>query len=199
MRTKANLLKTGAIMAVAMTALSGGADAVDLTANANATLVTLVTVTEDTVMTFGNIAVIPGTDNTAWGSITLDADTGAMTDPVAEANDANVVYLTNSAPGVVTVFVGDLAAIPMTVTVPATVTLTNGANDDLDISAITVGTTTTGTGTVGDCSGGCVLTSAGASGNITFPLGATLTMEVGNGTYGDGTYAGTYTISAIYQ
>ncbi|MCH8863261.1 MAG: hypothetical protein IID51_12230 [Proteobacteria bacterium] len=108
-------MKTSAIMATAMAALSGPADAVDLVATADATLVTLITVTQNTQMTFGNIAVIPGTDDTAQASITLNA-VGTVTDPVAEANNANIVALTGATPGNYTIFVGDNAAIPMTVT-----------------------------------------------------------------------------------
>lgn len=198
MRTKANFLKSAAVMATAMVALSGTADAVDLVATADATLVTLITVTQNTQMTFGNIAVIPGTDNTAWGSITLNS-VGTVTDPVAEANNANIVSLTGATAGNYTVFVGDTAAIPMTVTTGTLVDLVNGANDLLTLTAIDIGTLSTGTGTSGDCSGGCVLTSAAASGNIIFPVGATITMAVGNGTYADGTYVGSFTITAIYQ
>lgn len=198
MRTKANFLKSAAVMATAMVALSGTADAVDLVATADATLVTLITVTQNTQMTFGNIAVIPGTDNTAWGSITLNS-VGTVTDPVAEANNANIVSLTGATAGNYTVFVGDTAAIPMTVTTGTLVDLVNGVNDLLTLTAIDIGTLSTGTGTSGDCSGGCVLTSAAASGNIIFPVGATITMAVGNGTYADGTYVGSFTITAIYQ
>lgn len=198
MRTKANFLKSGVIMATAMAALSGTADAVDLVATADATLVTLITVTQNTQMTFGNIAVIPGSDNTAFGSITLNS-VGTVTDPVAEANNANIVALTGATAGNYTVFVGDTAAIPMTVTTGTLVDLVNGGNDLLTLSAIDIGTLSTGTGTSGDCSGGCVLTSAAASGNIIFPVGATITMAVGNGTYADGTYTGSFTLTAIYQ
>lgn len=198
MRTKANFLKSAAVMATAMVALSGTADAVDLVATADATLVTLITVTQNTQMTFGNIAVIPGTDDTAWGSITLNSD-GTVTDPVAEANNANIVALTGATAGNYTVFVGDTAAIPMTVTTGTLVDLVNGGNALLTLTAIDIGTLATGTGTSGDCSGGCVLTSAAASGNIIFPVGATITMAVGNGTYADGTYVGSFTLTAIYQ
>lgn len=198
MRTKANFLKSSVIMATAMAALSGPADAVDLVATADATLVTLITVTQNTQMTFGNIAVIPGTDDTAQASITLNA-AGTVTDPIAEPNNANIVSLTGAAPGNYTVFVGDTAAIPMTVTTGTIVNLTNGANAALNLTAIDIGTLSTGSGTSGDCSSGCVLTSAAASGNIIFPVGATLTQSTGDGTYADGTYAGSFTITAIYQ
>lgn len=197
MRTKANFLKSAAAMATVMVALAGTADAVDLVATADATLVTLITVVENTQITFGNIAVIPGTDDLAWGTLTLGAD-GTVTDPVAEANNANIVSLTGATPGNYTVFVGDAAAIPMTVTTGTLVDLVNGGNDLLTLSAIDIGTLTTGTGTGGDCSGGCVLTSA-VDGNIIFPVGATITMAVGDGTYADGIYAGSFTLTAIYQ
>lgn len=198
MRTKANFLKSGVIMATAMAALSGTADAVDLVANADATLVTLITVTLNTPMTFGNIAVIPGSDDSAQASITL-LPTGTVTDPVAEANNANIVALTGATAGNYTVFVGDTAAIPMTVSTGTIVNLTFGGNAALNLSAITIGTLSTGTGTGGDCSGGCVLTSTAANGNIIFPVGATLTQSTGDGTYADGTYSGSFTITAIYQ
>lgn len=124
MRTKTTLLKTVAVVATAMAGLSGSAEAVDLTADVDANVVTPITVTQDTPMTFGTIAVIPGSDNLAWGTLTLDADTGVVTDPVAAGNGANLIALTGAAPGVVTVYVGANAAIPMTVTVPLVATMT---------------------------------------------------------------------------
>lgn len=198
MRTKATFMKTAAVMALATAALSGAADAVDLLANVDAVVITPITVTETIPMSFGNIAIIAGSNTTNKGSITLGTD-GTVTDPLAEANGANIIALTGSAPGIIKVFVGGSIAVPMTVTVPLTATLTLASQDNLDVTAITVGAQTTGSGAVGDCSLGCTMTSAAANGNIIFPLGAVLTMAVGNGTYGDGTYAGTFTISAVYQ
>lgn len=198
MRTKANFLKSAAVMATAMVALSGTANAVDLVATADAVLVTLITVTQNTQMTFGTIAVIPGTDNLAWGTLTLNSN-GTVTDPVAVSNGANIVALTGATPGNYTVFVGDTAAITMTVTTGTLVDLTDGASALLTLSAIDIGTLSTGTGTAGDCSSGCALTSAAANGNIIFPVGATITMAVGNGTYADNTYTGSFTLTAIYQ
>lgn len=199
MKTTSFLVKSAAIAAVSMMALPSLVQAATLNADISAVVSNPLAVTQTTAMTFGSIAVIPGSDDVNHGNITLDADTGAITDPVAEANGANIVYLTGAAAGNINVNIGAAAAVALTVTVPLTATLVDaGAADDLDVSAITVGTLTNGTGTAGDCSGGCALTSA-ASGNLDFPLGGILTMAVGNGSYLDDTYAGTVTITAIYQ
>lgn len=199
MKTTSLLVKSAAIAAVSMMALPSVSNAATLNADISAVVATPMAVTQTTAMAFGTVAVVPGADNLAWGNITLDADTGAVTDPVAEANGANIIYLTGAAPGVVNVYVGAALAVAITVTVPLTATLVDaGAGDDLDVSAITVGTPTAGAGVTGDCSGGCNVTSA-ATGNFTFPIGAKVTMAVGNGTYPNDTYAGQYTITTIYQ
>lgn len=199
MKTTSFLVKSAAVAAVSMMALPGISHAATLNADISANVATPMIVTQTTAMAFGTIAIIAGSDDVNHGNITLAADTGAMTDPVAEANGANIVYLTGSAPGVINVDVGAALAVAITVTVPLTATLVDaGAGDDLAVSAITVGTPTAGTGVTGDCSAGCNVTSA-ATGNFTFPVGATLTMAVGNGSYPNDTYSGQYTVTAIYQ
>lgn len=200
MKTPSFLIKSAAIAAVSMMALPSIAQAATLNADISAIVANPLAVTQTTAMTFGSIAVIPGSDDVNHGTLTLAADTGAITDPVAEANGANIVYLTGAAAGDIKVAVGANAAIALTVTVPLTATLVDaGAGDDLDVTAITVGTLTTGSGTAGDCSGGCALTSDAANGLVEFPLGGLMTMAVGNGSYPDDTYAGQVTITAIYQ
>lgn len=199
MKTTSFLIKSAAIAAVSMMALPSIAQAATLNADISAVVANPLAVTQTTAMTFGSIAVIAGSDDTAQAGITLNADTGVMTDPVAEANGANIVYLTGSAPGDINVDVGAAAVIALTVTVPLTATLVDtGAGEDLLVTAITVGSPTNGTGTAGDCSSGCSLTSA-ASGNLDFPLGGVLTMKTGNGSFPDDTYSGQITITAFYQ
>lgn len=199
MKTTSLLVKSAAIAAVSMMALPGVSHAASVNADISANVATPMTVSQSTAMAFGTIAIIVGSDNTAWGNITLAADTGAMTDPVAEANGANIVYLTGAAPAVITVDVGAALAVGITLTVPLTATLVDsGAGNDLAVSAITVGTPTSGSGATGDCSSGCNVTSA-ATGDFTFPVGAKLTMAVGNGSYPNDTYSGQYTVTAIYQ
>lgn len=160
MRTTSLLVKSAAIAAVSMMALPSISQAATLNADISASVSTPMSVNQTTAMAFGTIAIIVGSDDTAWGNITLIADTGAVTDPVAEANGANIVYLTGAAPAVINVDVGATLAIPITITVPATATLVDsGAGNDLDVSAITVGTPTAGSGATGDCSSGCSVTS----------------------------------------
>ncbi len=199
MKTTSFLIRSAAIAAVSMMALPGVSQAATLNADISAVVATPMAVTQTTALTFGTIAITPGSDNLAWGNITINADTGAITDPAAEANGSNIIYLTGAAPGDINVNVGAAVAIGITVTVPLTATLVDsGAGDDLDVSAITVGTATLGTGAIGDCSGGCNATS-NAAGNFAFPLGAKVTMAVGNGTYPNDPYSGQFTITAVYQ
>lgn len=185
-------------VAVATALVPFGVSAVDLVANVAANVVTPITLAEDTALSFGDIAVTSGSDDTATAGITLDAESGTVTDPLAAPNGANIVSLTGATAGAFTVFAGVAEAIPMTITIPASATLSLAGQDDLDVSAISVGTLVEGVGGSGDCSAGCNMTSA-SSGNIRFPVGATLTMAVGDGNYGDGTYSGSFTVTAIYQ
>lgn len=175
-----------------------GLHATGLVANVSANVVTPITLAENTMLSFGDIAVISGSDDTATGDITLDADSGTVADPLAAPNGANIISLSGATVGEFTVYAGAAETIPMTVTIPSTTTLSLAGQDDLDVSAITVGTLIEGIGVAGDCSAGCSMTSA-ATGNISFPVGATLTMAVGDGSYADGTYSGTFTVTAIYQ
>ena len=147
-----------------------GSRATDLVANISANVVTPITMAENTILSFGNIAVTPGSDDSASGGITLDADSGNVTDPLAAPNGANIVALSGSSVGEFTVYAGAAKAIPMTITIPSTTTLGFAGQDDLDVSAITVGSLTEGIGAVGDCSAGCNMTSA-TNGNISFPVG----------------------------
>lgn len=172
--------------------------ATDLVANVSTNVVTPITMSENTALSFGDIAVTSGNDDSASGTITLDADSGNLSDPQAAPNGANIVALSGGSAGKFTIFAGAAKAIPMTITIPLTSTLGFGGQDDLDVSAITVGGLTEGVGAEGDCSAGCNMTSA-SNGNISFPVGATLSMAVGNGDYGDGTYSGTFTVTATYQ
>ena len=185
-------------MVLAAVMVPYGTYAADLVANVSANVVTPITMAEVTALSFGDIAVTSGSDDTASGDITLAADSGTVTDPLAAPNGANIVALTGATAAEFTIFAGAAEAIPMTITIPSTATLSLAGQDDLDVSAISVGTLAEGVGISGDCSAGCNMTSA-TSGNIRFPVGATLTMAAGNGSYGDGTYSGTFTVTAIYQ
>lgn len=175
-----------------------GLRAADLVANISANVTTPITLAENTSLSFGDIAITSGSDDTASGSISLDADSGTVTDPLAQANGANIVSLSGATVGEFTVFAGAAETIAMTITIPSAAVLSMAGQDDLDVSAITVGMLTEGSGGSGDCSAGCNMISA-ATGNIRFPVGATLTMALGNGTYGDGNYTGSFTVTAIYQ
>lgn len=186
------------VVTLAATALPVAAGAADLTVTISANVVTPLTLVEDQTLSFGSIAITSGSDDTASGGITLDADNGTVDDPLAEPNGANIVFLSGATVGEFTVFAGVAETIPMTITVPSMATLTFAGQDNLDVSAITVGTLTEGAGAAGDCSAGCNMVSA-TTGNIKFPVGATLTMAVGNGNYGDGTYSGSFTVTAVYQ
>lgn len=172
--------------------------AVELVAHISTNVVTPITLAETTTLSFGDIAVTPGSDNSASGSISLDPDSGAVSDPPAQPNGANIVFLSGARAGEFTVFAGVSEAVPMTIITSSTATLRLAGQDNLDVSEITVGALLEGVGNIGDCSAGCNITSS-ASGKISFPVGATLTMSAGNGTYGDGKYSGTFTVTAIYQ
>ncbi|MCH8861560.1 MAG: DUF4402 domain-containing protein [Proteobacteria bacterium] len=198
MRIGASIIIGTFVVTLATIGKPVGVSAVDLVANVSANVVTPITLAENTALSFGNIAITSGSDDTTPASISLDADSGTVTDPPAQPNGANIVSLTGATVGEFTVFAGVAEAIPMTITVSSTATLSLAGQDDLDVSAITVGKLVEGLGLTGDCSAGCNMTSS-ATGNIRFPVGATLTMSRGDGNFGDGSYSGSFTVTAIYQ
>lgn len=172
------IAKSAAIVAISLTVATGGAQAASLSAQISIEVSTPMTMTQTQSLDFGAISAV--------GTITVDPNSSAISDQGAQA-------------GEIKVNVGAAQAIPLTVTVPATATLSdNGAGDDLDVTGITVGTPTMGAGSTGDCSAGCNVSSAD-NGDLVFPLGATLSMAVGNGTYPNDTYSGQFTIMAAYQ
>lgn len=199
MNSTSFFVKSATIAAISMLALAGSAHAATLKADMSVVVATPMTMTQTQSLDFGAIAVVSGSNGSAAGTITMDPNSGAISDPAAEANGANIVHLNGAQAGEIKVNVGAAEAIPMTVTVPSTATLSDsGAGDDLDVTAITVGTPTVGSGSTGDCSSGCAVTSAD-NGDLVFPLGATLAMAAGDGSYPNDTYSGQFTIIAAYQ
>ncbi len=144
------------------------------TGNAAANIVTAITIAENTGMNFGNISVGAGGGTATLG--TGDSITSVTGDVVSEAG------------GTVTSADFDLtgANVGYTITMPASITVTEAGSDTMTIDTFTFlaeDAATDGTGTM-----------SGNAGTMT--IGGTLAVS---GSQTGGAYSGTYTITALYE
>lgn len=173
-----------------------------LTTSVDVTVQNGLTMTETQPLSFGTVVVIVGSDDTDQGEIGLAPD-GVLTD-ATETNDSNLIAIGGEQPGSFTVDVGNTGFFDLTVTAPATTTLTNAVapptNGDFDVTAVVIGAPTAGTGitTPTDCSAGCPVTTD-SNGLFSFPIGATLAVSAGDATFVDGAYSGNLTMSAAFR
>ena len=160
------------VLAATVAALGGFSTqvlAASTTGNAQATIVTPIAIAETQGMNFGSIG-----PDTAASTVVLDTAGGVT------SGTAQLVPGSGAAAGIFAV-TGE-ATYTYAITLPASATLTSGAN------TMTVDTwsTTTGSGTA----------TLDGTGNDTVNVGATL--HVGGG-QAAGTYTGTYTITVDYN
>ena len=163
------ILTAFAVTLVAFGGISSQAYAASTTGNAQAIIVTPIAISESQSMNFGSIG-----PDTAASTVVLDTAGGVT------SGTAQLVPGTGAAAGIFAV-TGE-AAYTYAITLPASATLTFGAN------TMTVDTWSTTTG-----SGTATLDGTGAD---TVNVGATL--HVGGG-QAAGTYTGTYTITVDYN
>jgi Mat/Ecp fimbriae major subunit len=156
-----------ALLAVSLGATS--ANAATATANATANIVQPVTIAEDVALSFGTIvpAAAPGsvTVSTAGGR-TCTTVTCVATGPAHAAGQFTVT---------------GTAGMAVNYSVSGPLSLTNGANPPMAVSALT--TSGTGTGTL-------------TGGTLVFTVGATLAVGANQPA---GVYSGTYTATANYN
>lgn len=178
------------------------------TFTATATVASSLTITENTPLSFGSLVVIQDGTNAAEATLTA----GGTFTTATQVGTENLVQTGTPTPGNFTVDTGVTSFVNVEVTFPATATLTNGAAppgngtftvDTFQIAAPSAGTFTGATATVGACNtaiaggGDCQFTT-GAAGTLTFPMGATITVGSATATFIDGTYTGTYDITAAF-
>lgn len=162
-KTLKNFAAAGAVAAVAL--MSGQAMAASATGDASVTIATPIAVSQSTALSFGTVAV-----GATGGTVVLDhASATTVTGDVSKLGGtiASGAFL-----------VTGLASQNFTVTVPASTTLTSGAN-----SMTTTLTTDTASGSIGGS-------------GTTFHVGGTLTVAGGQAT---GTYNGTYSVTVNYN
>lgn len=181
------------------------------TFTATATVASSLTITENTALSFGSLVVINDavTPAVATGRV---APTGAFSVPTAPAG-TNLIQTGTPTAGNFTINTGVTSFVNVEITFPATTTLTNGAAppgngtfvvDRFQIAAPAAGTFTGTTANLAACNtaiaaagGDCqFVTSAG--GLVTFAMGADIESNAGTSTYIDGTYTGTYDITAAF-
>ena len=178
------------------------------TFTATATVASSLTITENTPPSFGSLVVIQDGTNAAEATLTA-AGTFTTTTPTGTEN---LVQTGTPTPGNFTVDTGVTSFVNVEVTFPASATLTNGAAppgngtftvDTFQIAAPSAGTFTGATATLATCNtaisggGDCQFTT-NATGALTFPMGATITVGSATATFIDGTYTGTYDITAAF-
>ncbi|MBC7136286.1 MAG: DUF4402 domain-containing protein [Oceanibaculum nanhaiense] len=167
------------------------------------------TITENTPLSFGSLVVIQDGTNAAAATLTA---AGTFT-TAAQVGSENLVQTGTPTPGNYTVNTGVTSFVNVQVTFPnAAITLTNGAAppgngtftvDTFQIAAPSAGTFTGATATLATCNtaisggGDCQFTT-NATGALTFPMGATITVGSATATFIDGTYTGTYDITAAF-
>lgn len=195
--TVAVLLSVGALSNQAQAQTTGSFTAT-LTINSSLTW------TENTALSFGTIVLVD--DGTNAPTATLGAD-GTYTD--TSGGSSAITQLGTAAAGDFTVGTGLSAASNLLVTFPASATLALSGSSSFTVSTFVIGTLGTGsydTGVTADqaacltaISGGgsCGFTTDG-SGDVTFPIGATLTAVQG-GSYADGNYSGSFDLIAAYN
>lgn len=181
------------------------------TFTATATVASSLTITQNTPLSFGSLVVINDAITPAVATGRL-APNGTFTVPTAPAG-TNLIQTGAPTAGNFTINTGVTSFVNVEITFPATTTLVNGAAppgngtfivDRFQIAAPTAGGFTGATATLAACNtaiagagGDCQFITSGG-GLITFSMGADIESNAGTSTYIDGTYTGTYDITAAF-
>lgn len=164
---------------------------------------------EVTPLDFGQVVMV--TDTVETPTATLSAN-GTFTDN--SIGSSGIVQLGTPSAGAYTIATGAATFSNITITFPATATLSNGlappGNGTFIVDTFTVGTLVAGsyagaTANVAACNG--VIAAAGGdcefltngSGEITVPLGATISADAPDSTFIDGTYSGQFDLTASFN
>ncbi len=187
--------------------LAGVAAAATSTFNVTATVSSSISITQDTDLNFGKIVVIQDGTNTAKMVLNPDNTVAQYTPTGTE----NLIQIGSPTAGSYIVNAGVTQAVPIAITFPGSVSMahTTASSGTFTVDAFTISQPTAGvldgtTTTVNACnteiltgSKICQFTSD-ANGLVTVPVGATLSVDDATATFVDGSYTGSFDLTATY-
>ncbi len=161
------------------------------------------TITEDTAMDFGSVTLT--FDSTNAPTATLGAD-GTFANA---SSGSSAMESGGGTPSAGTYTVNGSTSSDIKITFPSSATLTD-STDNFTLSTFVLGSLTSGsfdttnTADLSACNtaissgGDCYFTTDSSTGDVTFPMGATIAAAT-SGTYAAGTYTGSFDLTVEYD